>query len=209
MPNAPDPWLETRTTLVHRLRDWEDAQSWQDFLDTYGRLIHRAALKAGLPPAEAEDAVQDTLLTVAQRVKTLDYDRERGSFKSWLLTLARSRIVDRWRRSARQRTAPVSEPDSPEETSFVNRIPDPATLVSDAAWEQEWRQTLYEIARTRVQRTADPRHFQVFDCFVRREWSAAEIAQRLQVKEEQVYVIKHRLAAQIEAEVRRLERAPL
>lgn len=208
MPPAPDNWLKTRTTLLHRMRDWEDVQSWQEFLDTYGRLIHGMAIKAGLPKAEAEDAVQDTLVTVARRIKGLDYDRQRGSFKAWLLTITRSRIIDRWRQLARSRLTSIPETEQTGETSFINRVPDPATLVPEAVWEQQWRQTVLEVARARVQRTADPRHFQVFDCFVRQEWPAAEIAQRLHVKEEQVYVIKQRIAERIKDEVHRLENEP-
>ena len=56
-----DLWLETRTSLLVRLRHHTDAASWDEFVDAYGRIIHVLALKAGLSPEDAEDATQDTL----------------------------------------------------------------------------------------------------------------------------------------------------
>ena len=50
--NPPsDDSLKTRASLVARLRDWEDADSWRDFSKTYERLILGVARKAGLTEA--------------------------------------------------------------------------------------------------------------------------------------------------------------
>lgn|GEM_PF-3572407 len=51
-----DPWLETRTSLIVRLRHHADAASWEQFVDAYGRIIHSLALRAGLGSEDAEDA---------------------------------------------------------------------------------------------------------------------------------------------------------
>ncbi len=48
---------------------------------------------------EAEDLVHDVLLEAWQ--KAADYDRARGSVRTWLLVRLRSRALDRWRRAGR------------------------------------------------------------------------------------------------------------
>ncbi len=48
---------------------------------------------------EAEDLVHDVLLEAWQ--KAGDYDRARGSVRTWLLVRLRSRALDRWRRAGR------------------------------------------------------------------------------------------------------------
>src|SRR5690349_16319564 len=73
-----DNWLPTRTTLLGRLKDWDDEASWSDFFETYGRLIFRVASKSGLRPAEAEDVVQETVVAVAKHIRAFRYDRNRG-----------------------------------------------------------------------------------------------------------------------------------
>jgi len=50
---------------------------------------------------EAEDLVHDVLLEAWQ--KAADYDRARGSVRTWLLVRLRSRALDRWRRAGRTR----------------------------------------------------------------------------------------------------------
>ncbi len=61
MSDPIDEFLPTRLSLLGRLKDWGDQQSWQDFFDIYHRLIHSVALKAGLSPTEAQDVVQEAV----------------------------------------------------------------------------------------------------------------------------------------------------
>jgi len=47
MAPVSDELIPTRTTLIHRLKNWQDQSSWQDFFDTYWQLIYRVAIKRG------------------------------------------------------------------------------------------------------------------------------------------------------------------
>src|SRR2546422_10427578 len=87
-----DEFIPTRRSLLSRLRNWEDQKSWQEFFDTYGKLIHRIAVKAGLSDAEAQDVVQETVIVVSRKIAGFKYDPALGSFKSWLLLITRRRI---------------------------------------------------------------------------------------------------------------------
>src|SRR5476651_1071862 len=102
MAQPTEELIPTRTTLIKRLKNWEDQSSWQDFFDTYGKLIHGVALKAGLTQTEAQDVVQETMFAVARQMPAFKYDRSLGSFKLWLLNLTRWRIADQIRQRAPQ-----------------------------------------------------------------------------------------------------------
>jgi RNA polymerase sigma-70 factor (ECF subfamily) len=39
--------IPTRASLIHRLKDWQDDASWQDFFKVYWKLIYGVARKAG------------------------------------------------------------------------------------------------------------------------------------------------------------------
>ena len=91
-------FLVTRRSLVERLGDWRDQKNWQEFFETYWKLIYSVAVKAGLTEAEAQDVVQETVITVAKRVEGLKYDPALGSFKGWLLHITRWRIADQFRK---------------------------------------------------------------------------------------------------------------
>src|SRR5436309_2991877 len=90
MPRAPkknDPMLATRQSLIARLGDLDDRSRWEEFFETYWRLVHSVAMRAGLHDDEAQEVVQETCIAVARNVAR--YDSKAGSFKSWLLQMAR------------------------------------------------------------------------------------------------------------------------
>src|SRR5262245_39800441 len=65
--------LKTRASLIARMKDHEDDRSWNDFFDTYWKLIYGVARKAGLSNDEAQDAVQETLASVARHIPDFKY----------------------------------------------------------------------------------------------------------------------------------------
>ena len=77
--------IPTRRSLLSRLKNWEDQESWNDFSRIYRQLVYGVARQAGLNDAEADDVVQETFLAVAKKIREFKYDPAIGSFKSWLL----------------------------------------------------------------------------------------------------------------------------
>lgn len=202
-----DQLLATRRSLVDRLGDWRDEKNWQDFFDTYWRLIYGVARKAGLGDAEAQDVVQETLITVAKKAENLRYDPAAGSFKAWLLQVTRWRIVDQVRKRPREGGAVAASDDS-RRTAVLERAPDPAGFDLEAAWETEWQEHLLEAALGRVKRQADAKQFQIFDCYVVKAWPAQKVAKELRVNLGQVYLAKHRLGGLLKKELKKLELPP-
>jgi len=199
----PDPFLVTRRSLVERLANRSDRRVWQEFFDTYWKLIYSVALKSGLSDAEAQDVVQETIITVSRKIDKLRYDPALGSFKGWLLHMTRWRIADQFRK----RQHDISDQptiDRDRRTAPIDRIADGFDI--DAVWDAEWRAHLLEAAMDRVRRRIDPRQFQIFDCYVVRDWPAQKVAAELRVNIAQVYLARHRVAALIRREVETLEK---
>src|SRR5262245_58514032 len=90
----PDDSIATRPTLLERLKDLGDADSWNEFFQTYRDLLYSVARRAGLNETEADEAVQETLISVAKKMPGFRYDPATDSFKGWLLTVTRWRIRD-------------------------------------------------------------------------------------------------------------------
>src|SRR5882724_5301151 len=84
-----EDFIPTRYSLLSRLQNWDDQESWKNFFDTYWRLIYSIALKSGLTEAEAQDVVQETIICVAKDINKFKRDRQFGSFKGWLRNLTR------------------------------------------------------------------------------------------------------------------------
>ena len=94
-------FIPTRRSLLSRLKSWDNQDSWRDFFNTYWRFIYDFAVKAGLNEAQAEDAVQETIISVAQQMPGFKYDPALGSFKSWLMQITRRRVADQLRKCYR------------------------------------------------------------------------------------------------------------
>ena len=109
-----DSLLNTRRSLVERLGNLDDQASWRAFFESYGGLLYRVARAAGLADAEAQEAVQETVITVARNIGGLHYDPAAGSFKGWLLQTARWRIADQFRRRERQSRLEAALPPPPD-----------------------------------------------------------------------------------------------
>jgi RNA polymerase sigma factor (sigma-70 family) len=214
-------FIPTRASLLGRLKNWGDQESWEDFFNTYWRLIYGVALKAGLSDAEAQDVVQETLLTVAKRIGQFKSDPKLGSFKGWLLLITRRRIADQLEKrgdarksvspsAAARDTVPCSgggrSRDETTRTSTVARVPDPASFDLDACWEEQWRKNLLEAATESVKRQVSPKHYQIFELYVLREWPVSKVAATLGVNLGQVYLAKHRVSNLLAREVKRLEK---
>ncbi len=197
--------LATRRSLVDRLANWDDRKRWQEFFDTYWKLIYSAACKSGLTDAEAQEVVQETIITVAKKIEKLRYDPAIGSFKGWLLQITRWRIADQFRKRQPGREKRARSPDD-RLTATIERIADSNAVDLDALWEREWQENLLAAALTRVKKKVEPKQFQIFDCYVRKEWPAQKVASELSVSVGQVYLARHRVSAVLKKEIRSLEK---
>lgn len=195
----------TRYSLLSRLKDWEDQDSWQEFFESYGGLIYSFAIRAGLTESEAEDTVQETIISVAKDISKFQHDRKLGSFKGWLRNLTRWRIADQLRK--RQLPPGAQESCSREiSDSDLERIPDPKLPGLESKWEEEWKANLLESALKRIKSRVKDEHFQIIDLYVVKGWPVTRVARRLGVSLSQVYVVKHRLASLLKKEIQNLEK---
>lgn len=207
-----DP-IPTRHSLLNRLRDWGDQMSWQDFFDTYSRLIYNVAVKAGLSDAEAQEVVQETVIAVARKIGEFKADPARGSFSAWLMQLTRWRIADQWRKRCQMGQAsclsatggmPAPLYDDTGSTDPIERIPDTVGATLDDLWHEEWEQHSMAVALERVKQRVSPRQFQMFDLHVLQRRSVPDTARTLQASRASVYMATYRVARLLKQEFRKL-----
>ncbi len=85
---------ETRESLLLRIRDSADAAAWDRFVATYRPAVYRLARRRGLQDADAEDLAQQVMSAVARAIATWRKDGQRGTFRGWLLQVARNACVN-------------------------------------------------------------------------------------------------------------------
>jgi RNA polymerase sigma-70 factor (ECF subfamily) len=198
-------YAKTRKSLIARLENWEDQRTWDEFYQTYWRLIYAVAVKAGLRQDEAFDCVQETILSIAKQSKKQLYDPEQGSFKTWLMNMTRWRINDQFRKRKKDTAMMMGDWETERSTSVIDRIEDPAGDVLSRLWNTEWKKNVADAALARVKAQVSPKQYQIFDCYVIKQWDAAKVQQQLNVSMAQVYLAKHRVGVVLKRELAKLE----
>jgi len=216
MANECDSSIQTRPSLLKRLKTGDDTGSWKEFYRVYGKLVRDFAIRAGLTDTEADEVVQETAIAVARHLPEYIYDPRVCRFKTWLLTQSSWRIKDQFRKRQQSmrmsgRTSPGSGPglaDSREDTEHTptaERVADPATVDLDNLFEAEWRNYLVTMALGRVKNRFTLKQLQMFDLTAFKQWPAAEVARCLGVTVANVYVTKHRISAAVKKEAAKIE----
>jgi RNA polymerase sigma-70 factor (ECF subfamily) len=197
--------IPTRYSLLSRLQNREDHESWKEFFETYWRLIYALAIRSGLNDAEAQDVVQETVITVARDIHKFKRDRALGSFKGWLKKIIRWRIVDQFRKRNLDERSSAMSGQGDTRMSDLCEIPD-AKSGLESHWEEEWRSNLFAAAIDRVKGRIREEQYQMFHFHVIKGQPVLEVARTLNVNVGRVYMAKHRISGLIKKEVQLLEK---
>lgn len=206
MPGDSKDLLPTRWTLLTRLKDWDDQDSWREFFDAYWQLIYNTGIKAGLTHTEAEEVVQEVVISVAKKMPEFKTDPAAGSFKAWLLKITQWRITDQFRKRARHQAVPRPPAHDDSRTGTIERIPDPVAGRFEEEWDVEWEKNLFQAALNRAKGQVKPELFQMFDLLVTKQWPALKVSRRLRVNLAQVYYAKYKVSALVKREIQKLQK---
>jgi|TARA_B100002051_G_C16689015_1_gene614358 RNA polymerase sigma factor (sigma-70 family) len=191
MPMKPEaPLLETRSSLIQRLKATINGESWEEFFHTYWELIYNVARRAGLSEADAQDIVQETILKVHNSLDRFEYNRKRGTFKGWLRTVTRSRLNDFFKKQQRR---PALNQPLEEAADELQNLEDPEGPEIEKIWDEEWNRNLIQAALSRTKKLSSPKQFQIFKCHYIDEWTVRETCRTLGVNAAQVYMAKQRV----------------
>ena len=103
-----------------------DSQAWQQLVVSQHRRIYAICYRFTGSSSDAEDLTQDVFLKLYKNLAT--FDTQKGSFQTWITTLARNLLVDHFRRTRQDRATDSldasfdGEDDGP---TMADRLADP------------------------------------------------------------------------------------
>lgn len=196
--------IDTSESLLDRLRGDEAQEAWRDFYGLYWGAILRYACKLGLREHEAEEVLQETMVVLMRLLPEFRYDRQRGRFRNFLLTIVHRKSLALLRRSARR--SEISWPET-EEANTADPFDHGVSLAEEE--RARWREAILEEAVRRVRENerlgADT--FKVFEAYVLQRRPAEEVARTFGLKENAVYQIRNRILRRVQSEIVRLTRS--
>ncbi len=196
MAASPD----TQPSLLVRIRDERDRESWSRFVDIYTPAIYGFLRNQGLQDADAADLTQDVMASVAVAIKSFDYQPQHGRFRGWLFTVVQNRLRNFWRSAAKL-------PDARGDSKAYQRLLEQAELRSDAAevWDREYEHRMFVCAAAQVRPRVQDSTWQAFWSTVVDGESPMKVAAGLNMSPAAVRLAKARVIARIKHEVRLLE----
>lgn len=174
-----------------RLKDLNDTQAWTEFLHLYASVIYGFARKRGLQDADAADLMQDVLRAVSGAIGRLEYNRQKGTFRSWLYKITRNKVytfLDRGRKIPRG----TGDSGAHARLEEVPSEPD-----EDADWDKEYEQKVFLWAAERVKKEFRPNTWEAFWATAVNGEDPAMVGQRLGLSPGAVYVAKSRVLARL------------
>lgn len=127
----------TDPLLLAEVKESDDA-AWSRFRDTYRPLIFHCAERNGVPASGYLELEQDVMVAFFHACGKFEYDPARGRFRSYLGTLVRNCIVQRWRNEGKSTSPLDTGIDSGAEDEFEKN------------WEREWRLHCFWMAMRKV-----------------------------------------------------------
>lgn len=194
---------QTSLTFLAKLRDARSTDEvWPHFVESYGKLIYDWALKWGASPADAEDIVQQTLLTVYLKVN--QFRREgRFTFRSWIRQIARYTWMNVFQKASRTELLPVDQIDRIVSLNKLKTSAARADLIS--CFDELACTEIRDLAFSKVQKRVSEQTWTIFILFEHDGLSGLEIAEKLGISHGSVRLAAFRVRQMLNEEVARID----
>ncbi len=95
---------QTPKTLLRKIADFangDDREEWQEFVDLYTPSLRRflRQVQGGMSEADLDDVIQDVFVRLVDVLRANAIDRSKGKFRSYLASMTRRILIDRYRES--------------------------------------------------------------------------------------------------------------
>ncbi len=183
--------METRTSLLLRVRDPANSQGWGEFVELYEPLLLAYARKRGLAEHDARDVVQDIFASLIRALPGFELDRQRGRFRTWLWHVTRNAVADWGRRRGRLAAA---EREAGQQAA--DGADDPGEE-EEAEWLADHRRRVLHFVLERLQAKTKETTWQCFQLHILEGRPGAEVATELGLSANSVYVNASRVLGRV------------
>jgi RNA polymerase sigma-70 factor (ECF subfamily) len=172
----------TSTSILNGLRDAENQTAWRLYVDRYRPLLVGFVTHMGVPPEDAEDIAQETLLAFSEAFREGRYERSQGRLKSWLFGMARNKLAHHFRSRARHPTE-----------ALEGEMTGTGQSGAEEAWDREWRRRVVEQCLSQVRSEVQPLTWRAFNPFALDDRPTQEVAEALGITRNAVFLAKSRI----------------
>lgn len=186
---------DTSLSLLNRLQVSPERETWNRLVELYSPLLRAWLRRYDVQECDADDLVQEVLLSVSKDIGKFTHGGKAGAFRAWLRSILINRLRNYWR--ARNRI-PEATGESELERKLA-QLEDPTSELSHL-WNEEHDQSVLK----RLLELVEP-HFapSTWEAFCRVAFEGAnprDVAADLQISLNAVAIAKSRVLSRLRQE---------
>ena len=197
--NKPEPNSAqnlTSLTLLQKVQS-EDQTAWDRLVDLYSPMVLHWCQRMGVRGSDAEDICQEVWVATAKSIGDFAKTKPNDSFRAWLFTIARYRLLD----FLRQRRKGSLAKGGTTSQNVLARFPNPETLTLDDVEDQAALSDLHLRALELIRQDFEPTTWQAFWQVVVEERRPADVAVDLNMSSNAVRMAKSRVLRRLREEL--------
>lgn len=186
---------ETSLSLLHRLQRSAESENWNRLVALYSPLIRAWLRRYDVQESDADDLVQEVLLSVSKDLGKFTHGGRSGAFRAWLRAILVNRLRNFWR--ARNRL-----PETTGDSELVRKLAELENPTSELSqlWDEEHDQSVLKRLLNLVEPHFSPGTWQAF-CRVAFEGAnPRDVAAELQISLNAVAISKSRVLQRLRQE---------
>ncbi|MBL8796366.1 MAG: sigma-70 family RNA polymerase sigma factor [Planctomycetia bacterium] len=148
----------TSPSLLERVRG-DDAAAWDRLVKLYAPLVYCWCRRWNLQEQDTADVFQEVFLAVAKHIAAFRKDGQGGTFRGWLRTITRNKVLDHFRRQGKQ---PGAAAGGSEAHFQLNQLPAPDGSEDASAAESRAEQGLFQRGLEFIKGEFEERTWQAF-----------------------------------------------
>jgi len=192
-----DEFCNTRETLLIRVKNQHDENSWEDFVFYYKKFIYIICRKMGLNHHDGEEVVQKVLLKLWDKLPGFEYN-EGSRFRGWLCMVTGNTVKDFFRSHKRAEERKIKAAEYEHWNPEITSKPEVHKKV-----QKEWENYLSNLALENIKPKFSDNVIEIF-LKANEGHSVKELSEEIGVPINTIYVYNKRVTAKLHEEIRRL-----
>ena len=186
----------TSRSLLERIKT-DDAAAWDRLISLYAPLAYRWCRRLDLPEQDIADVLQEVFQSVATHITAFRKEREGDTFRGWLRTITRHKVLDHFRKLGKE---PGGTGGTDAQIRFA-ALPDAESSDEDDSSERRAERSVVSHALELIRNEFEERTWRAFWLTAVEDRVAGDVAIELGISPGAVRVAKSRVLSRLREEL--------
>jgi RNA polymerase sigma factor (sigma-70 family) len=187
----------TRQTLIARIREQHNDQSWEEFAELYKAYLYSIIIRMGAKESDRDDLVQKALIEIWKSLPKFEYIPGQGKFRNWVFTVTKNICLSHFRTHKRYQNKIQKAND---QGALEHSLSDDSQELE----EKEWKKHIFKLAWSRIEDDLSETYKNVFLLFSQGK-DVHQISSELELQNNSVHVYRQRVLKRLNREIRFLD----